>query len=137
MKVFEAVKENLNGVNEFVEESLNKLSCDIKTRMQIMIAVEEVFVNIANYAYESGSGDVSVDIAVSESPETIEIKFTDEGIAYNPLEKEDPDIHSDVDSRPIGGLGIFMTKQIMDEITYENIDGKNVLTLKKKTEREV
>ena len=70
-------------------------------------------------------------VEVSEEPVTVMITFVDHGIPYDPLAKEDPDIKLPADEREVGGLGIFMTKKIMDDVTYTYKDGKNILTLKK------
>ena len=127
----EADTKNLTKVTGFVNEKLKKNNCSLKTRMQIGIAVEEIFVNIANYAYKPGRGDATVRVAYDEDAMTATLTFIDSGIPYDPLKKEDPDVTLSAEERQIGGLGIFMTKKIMDEMSYEYKDGKNVLTLKK------
>lgn len=127
----EAVTENLNRVLEFVEEQLPE-ECSNKIKVQIQIAVEEIFVNIAHYAYASGAGMADISVEVSEPPSQISITFEDEGVPYNPLEKEDPNITLAAAKRPIGGLGIYMVKQSMDQVGYAYENGKNKLTLVKK-----
>ena len=99
--------------------------------MQLDLAVEEIFVNIANYAYAPGKGNATVRVEVSGDPVTVSITFIDRGMPYDPLKKDDPDITLSASERGIGGLGIFMTKRIMDDIVYEYKDGQNILTLKK------
>lgn len=127
----EADAANLQKVLAFVGSHLEAISCPMKARMQIEVAVEEVFVNIASYAYAPENGRTVVRIEVSDSPITVSITFIDHGIPYDPLAKPDPDVTLAVERRQIGGLGIFMTKQLMDDIVYEYNDGRNILTLRK------
>ena len=103
----------------------------MKAKMQLDIAVEEIFINIANYAYAPGIGKATVRVEVSGDPVTVTITFIDRGVPYDPLKKDDPDITLSADEREIGGLGIFMTKKVMDNISYEYKGGQNILTLKK------
>ena len=121
----EAVTENLPLVQEFVEQHLAKTDCPMKVQMQIGIAVEEIFVNIAHYAYAPVKGNVTVRVEVDEEPVAVKIIFTDNGTPFDPLAKEDPDVTIPVEERRIGGLGIFMTKQIMDDVIYSYRDGQN------------
>ena len=129
--VIEAVKENLPDVQEFVDERLTAADCPIKAQMQIGVAVEEIFINIASYAYAPKKGNATVRVEVSEEPVSVTITFVDHGTPYDPLSKRDPDVTLPADAREIGGLGIFMTKQLMDDVAYEYQDGKNILKLKK------
>ena len=130
--VLEAVLENLAEVQSFVEEHLEAADCPMKAKMQIGVAVEEIFVNIANYAYAPGRGNATVRVEVSEDPVAVTITFVDNGVPYDPMTKQDPDVTLSAAEREIGGLGIFMTKKIMDDISYEYKDGQNILKLKKK-----
>lgn len=123
--------DNLDEVISFIDAELEKAGCSMKTQMQINIAVEELFVNVSNYAYSQGIGDISISIAVHADPEMAEIILSDSGIPYDPLAKEDPDIGLPAEKRQIGGLGIFMVKKTMDMMTYERRDGKNVVTITK------
>ena len=127
----EAVTENLAEVQAFVDERLETADCPPKARMQIDVAAEEIFINIARYAYAPGKGKAIVRVEVSEDPITVTITFVDHGIPYDPLAKEDPNISLPAEQREVGGLGIFMTKKIMDDVSYEYRDGQNILTLKK------
>jgi anti-sigma regulatory factor (Ser/Thr protein kinase) len=129
---FDAIKENLIEVNAFIEEYLEQFQCSMKAMMQIEVAVEEIFVNIANYAYGLEKGTATVKIDMDEESGEVTIVFIDQGIPYDPLAKADPDITMNAEERQIGGLGIFMTKNIMDDVTYEYQNMSNVLTLKKK-----
>ena len=128
--VIEAAVKNLPKVMGFIEQNLENTRCSMKARMQISIAAEEVFVNIANYAYAPGKGNATVRIDVSEEPVVI-ITFIDNGIPFNPLTRKDPDVGLPASRRRIGGLGIFMTKRAMDNVEYEYKDGQNILKLKK------
>ena len=127
----EAENENLPQVLSFIEEHLDKSGCSPKTGMQIAVAAEEIFVNIANYAYRPAVGKATVRVEVSEAPVSVAITFMDNGKPFDPTGKADPDLALSAEERPIGGLGIFMTKQLMDDVTYEYKDGRNILTLKK------
>ena len=127
----DALTENLSKVQAFVDEYLEAADCPLKAQMQISVAVEEIFINIASYAYEPGVGKATIRVEVTEDPSAAVITFIDRGIPYDPLAKEDPDVTLTAEERAIGGLGIFMAKEIMDEEYYEYKDGQNILTLKK------
>ncbi|MBQ5952227.1 MAG: anti-sigma factor antagonist [Lachnospiraceae bacterium] len=127
----EAVPENLNDVLAYVDRRLEAVDCPMKAQMQIDVAVEEIFINIAQYAYHPEKGRAKVRVEVSEEPVTVTITFIDRGIPYDPLAREDPDVTLPAEDRPIGGLGIFMVKNTMDDVTYEYKDGSNILRLKK------
>ena len=129
--VLEARRDNLNEVLGCVDEELEKLDCPIKTQMTIDIAVEEIYINIASYAYRPGTGNAVIRIEVEDDPMAVMLTFIDSGMPYNPLDKEDPDITLAAEDRQIGGLGIFMVKKSMDDVTYEYKDGKNNFTIKK------
>ena len=127
----EAVKENLDAVIAFIEHHLESIDCGPKARMQICMAAEEIFVNIANYAYAPDKGRAKVSVEVTDQPLTVVITFVDNGRHYDPLAKEDPDVTLPASERQIGGLGVFLVKQTMDDVVYEYKDGKNILKLKK------
>lgn len=128
----EATVENINRVTDFVDEFLDELSCPVKTKMQIDIAIDELFGNIAYYAYGEQTGEATVRIEWCEPSETVVISFLDHGTPFNPLEKENPDITLSAEERSIGGLGIYMVRKNMDEVSYEFADGQNRLQIKKK-----
>ena len=128
-RTFDASDEKLHDVLNFVEEELEKHDVSMKTMMAINVAVEEIFVNIAKYAYAPGSGDAFVRVEIGDDPREARITFIDSGIAYDPLKKADPDVTLSAEERQIGGLGIYMVKQSMDDIHYEYREGKNRLTL--------
>jgi len=127
----EASNDNLPLVTDFIEQHLDEIGCSPKIKMQISVAAEEIFVNIANYAYNPGAGKATVRVEVADEPVTVTITFIDSGKPFDPTKKADPDVTLSAEERNIGGLGIFMTKKIMDDIRYEYSDGKNILTLKK------
>lgn len=128
----DALTENLPKVLEFVDGILEEAGCSMKAQMQIDISVEEIFVNIANYAYNPETGEAEVSVELGEDDAEVTVVLKDSGMPYNPLEKEDPDITLSAEERGIGGLGIFMTKKAMDDVIYEHKDGFNILKLKKK-----
>lgn len=130
--VIEAKTENLDAVLMFIDEELEKLDCPIKTQMQIDIAVEEIFVNIAHYAYTPGVGNATIRLGYEEETNAVCMTFIDSGMPYDPLAKEDPDITLSAEERQIGGLGIFMVKNSMEDMNYVYEDGKNILSMKKK-----
>ena len=126
-----ATVENIEVVTDFVNEQLESLACPPKAQMQIDIAIDELFGNIAHYAYNPEVGDATVRVEVTEEPLAVVITFIDKGVPYDPLAKEDPDITLSAEERGIGGLGIYMVKKSMDDITYEYKDGQNILKIKK------
>ena len=128
----EAKIENIEAVTDFVNEQLEALDCPMKAQMQIDIAIDELFGNIAHYAYNPEIGKATVRVEVIEDPLAVTITFIDNGVPYDPLAKADPDTTLSAEERDIGGLGIYMVKKSMDDITYEYKDGQNILTIKKK-----
>ena len=126
-----ATVENIETVTDFVNEQLEALDCPMKAQMQIDIAIDELFGNIAHYAYNPDVGEATVRVEVIENPLAVVITFIDKGVPYDPLAKTDPNITLSAEEREIGGLGIFMVKKTMDEITYEYKDGQNILAIKK------
>ncbi|MBQ5316783.1 MAG: ATP-binding protein [Oscillospiraceae bacterium] len=129
--IIDALVENLDKVTEFVDAQLEAVDCPMKIQMQVDIAVEEIFVNIAHYAYKPDVGPAKVRVDVSGDPSVVDITFIDHGVPYDPLKKEDPDVTLSAEERQIGGLGIFMVKKSMDDVSYEYRDGHNILTIKK------
>ena len=127
----EAKTENLDKVLAFVDQHLEERGCAVQVQMQIDVAVEELFVNIAQYAYAPDTSVATIRVELQEDPLVVVITFIDNGIPYNPLAKEDPDITLSAEERPIGGLGIYMVKKSMDDMSYEYKDGQNILRIKK------
>ena len=126
-----AENENLSEVQSFIGACLEKVNCPAKAQMQMELAAEEIFVNIANYAYAPDKGRAVVRVEVSDDPVTVTLTFIDQGIPYDPLKRKEPDVTLPAEERDIGGLGIFLTKKTMDDVSYEYRDGQNILTLKK------
>ena len=133
-KTFDARLDQLDEVLAFVNEQLDILGCPPKHRIQIEIAVEELFVNIASYAYQPGTGSAVIFVEPVQSPQAVEITFVDRGVPYDPLAKPDPDVTLSAAERKIGGLGIYMVKKSMDDMRYAYRDGQNVLTIRKNFE---
>ena len=129
-RVFDAKDEELDNVISFVEDELPANDCNLKTQLKMLIVVEEVFVNIAHYAYPESEGQAVISMCFEG--DDVAITFEDEGVEFDPLQKEDPDITADAEHRDIGGLGIYMTKTVMDSVSYSRVDDKNILTLRKK-----
>jgi len=127
--IIEAKVENLEKVLTFVTEELEAIECSAKLQTQINIAVEEVFVNIVNYAYNPEVGGVTIRLVITDDEVTIE--FEDKGKSFNPLLAKEPNITLDASERDIGGLGIMMVKKIMDKVEYQYKDNKNLLIIKK------
>ena len=127
--IIEAKVDKLDEVISFIDSVLETAGCSMKTQIQIDVAVEEIFVNIANYAYDYDGGMATVRINIDDCTKRVEITFIDEGIPYNPLERTDPDVTLSAEDRPIGGLGVYMVKKSMDEVTYDYSEGKNRLTI--------
>ena len=127
-----ATVENITRVTAFVDEELEALGCPMKAQMQIDIAIDELFGNIAHYAYNPEVGPATVRVEVVEDPLSVVVSFIDKGVPYDPLSREDPDVELSLEERRIGGLGIYMVKKSMDDISYEYKDGQNILRIRKK-----
>ncbi len=126
----EADVKRLSEVLGFIDGMLEEHEVSPKIQMQIDVAIEEIFVNIAHYAYPGGRGDVNIHAAISDNE--VQFTLTDSGIPYDPLAKEDPDITLCADERQVGGLGIYMVKKQMDNMAYEYRDGHNILKISKR-----
>ena len=131
-KIFPAKTESLPAVIDFTEETLEAFECPMKTQMAICVAIEELFVNIAHYAYPESEGDMSLGIGFDTASRTVTFRVTDKGIPFDPLKKADPDITLSAEEREIGGLGIFIAKKTMDSLVYSYENGENILTMMKK-----
>ena len=131
-KTFPAKIEALSDVIGFVEETLESYECSLKVQTAICVAIEEVFVNVAHYAYADGEGDMALSISFEEESRTVTFCVADKGVPFDPLEKPDPDITLSAEEREIGGLGIFITKKTMDSVTYAYENGENLLTMIKR-----
>ena len=130
-RTFPADADRMYEVLDFVNGMLDGAGCGPKEKKQLGMAVEEIYVNIAHYAYGTAGGSATVRVTAERDPGRAEIVISDTGAPYNPLEKPDPDLKMDADKRQHGGFGIYMVKQAMDEVTYAREDGKNILTIRK------
>ena len=127
-----ATLNNIPVVTAFIDEQLEALDCPMKAQMQIDVAIDELFGNIAHYAYPDGSGDATVQFRFDEATRTASITFIDSGIPFDPLQKADPDVTLSVDEREIGGLGIFMVRKTMDSMEYSYENRHNIVTVQKR-----
>ena len=128
----DAMIENMNTVTAFVDDFLDQIACPMKSRIQINIVIDEIFGNICHYAYKDSVGAVTVRVESGNTPKAVFLTFTDNGIPYNPLDKEDPDITLSSEERKIGGLGIYLVKKNMDEMKYEYVNQQNRLWMEKR-----
>lgn len=127
----EAAIENISVVTDFVDEELELLGCPVKIQLQVDVAIDELFGNISHYAYQPETGTATVRVEVAENPLAVVITFIDHGVKFNPLAKTDPDVTLPAGEREIGGLGIYMVKKSMDDVSYEYRDGQNILKIRK------
>ena len=128
----DAMIENMNTVTAFVDDFLDQIACPMKSRIQINIVIDEIFGNICHYAYKDSVGAVTVRVESGNTPKAVFLTFTDNGIPYNPLDTEDPDITLSSEERKIGGLGIYLVKKNMDEMKYEYVNQQNILRIEKR-----
>ncbi len=129
-KILPASMEYLDEVLSFIEKILEAGGFDEKAIRLVTISSEELFTNIASYAYEEeGTGKVEISCELTKEKAVIRLK--DWGTPYDPLTHEDPDITASIEDREIGGLGIFMVKKFMDDVRYERVDGCNVIEIQK------
>lgn len=124
-----AQTDELDKLMALLETQLEAVDCPMRVIMQFQVAAEEAFVNVAHYAYDSGDGKVEVSFDVQEHAASLTL--ADSGKPYNPLVRMDPDITMNAEDRPIGGLGVYLIRKNMDDVTYAYRDGKNVLTMVK------
>lgn len=128
----DATVENIPVITDRIEAELDAIDCPMRAKLQLQVAIDELFGNIAHYAYGGRKGSATVRLSVQDDPKTVTLTFLDSGIPYNPLAKEDPDTALSASERQIGGLGIYLVKKTMDDMTYSYRDGQNVLTITKK-----
>ncbi len=133
IRTFDATDENMQPVSDFIHSMLPE-GCSVEVLNKLDLAVEEIYINIAHYAYTPKTGSVEISCMLEKTGEvpSITITFKDSGMPFNPLEKKDPDITLSADDRDIGGLGIFLTKKFMDNVSYSYSEGFNILTIQKK-----
>lgn len=123
--------KNLGEAKDFVSEKLGTTECSEKMKMSICLCVEEIFMNVCSYAYAPELGDVILEVSFNKSKDVVYITIIDMGVPYNPLKRDKVDIESHIKKRQVGGLGIFMTQNIMDNMSYEYTNHENRLTLEK------
>lgn len=129
-QIFPADREALYPCTDFVNAKLIDAGCSIKIQNQIDLVIEEIFVNIVDHGYQSMKGEIEITIDITEDIATI--IFKDRGVPFNPLLKETPNLSLSSDERSIGGLGIYLSKQLMDSLEYDFSNGQNILTVRKK-----
>lgn len=127
----EATVRNIPAVTDFVDEALDTMGCSQRIQTQINIAIDELFSNIAHYAYNPATGPATVQVEVEKNPLSVVVTFIDRGKPYDPLSAREPDLSLDLMQRPVGGLGIFLVRRTMDDVSYEYRDGRNILRIKK------
>ena len=128
----QAALENIPLVTATMDEFLEALDCPLKAQMQLDVAVDELFGNIAQYAYPGGDGSVTVRFDHDEAARMVSVTFVDSGVPFDPLKQRDPDLSLSIDDRKEGGLGIFMVKKTMDHMVYRHENGCNLLTIYKR-----
>ena len=126
-----AERGRLDQVQAFIDQNLAGVEYSPEAQIQLQIAVEELFVNIASYAYAPGHGDAVIGCRVEEDPPSITVQLRDWGNPFDPLAKKDADVTLSAEDRDIGGLGIYMVKNSMDAVDYKREDGQNILTIRK------
>jgi len=128
-QTFPATLEGLSTATQFLQSALDGAGCSEKVKTSMMVAMDEIASNIVYY---SGSSEFTIELLPIENPSRLKLTFFDAGKPFDPLnEAAEPDVTLPLEKRDIGGLGLFMVKKMMDEVSYENVDGRNVLTLVK------
>ena len=125
----EANIANVAVLDEYVAHALEEHGVDHKSKQQIKLALEEILVNVASYAYPEDKGTMAVDLSISDN--VVTLKISDNGLPFDPSDAKEPDIGLSAEDRDIGGLGVFLVQKLMDDMVYERVDEKNVLTLTK------
>ena len=131
-QTFDATIACFTEVSMFIDEWLESLDCGMKAQTQIDLAVDELFTNIASYAYAPGSGEATIQLNFDEASRVASVTFIDSGVPYDPLQKPDPDVTLSAEEREIGGLGIYMAKKATDKMEYRRENNRNILTIYKK-----
>ncbi|MBQ6067544.1 MAG: ATP-binding protein [Clostridia bacterium] len=126
-----AVLESIEIATDFMDDILNNAGCPSRARIQLDIALDELMSNVARYAYAPETGEVTVSVSIRKDPRRAVITLTDSGVPYDPLQTKDPDVTLTAEERPIGGLGIFIVKQSMDDVIYDYRNGQNIVTIVK------
>ena len=127
-----AALENIPEATAFIDEQLALAGCPVKTQYQIDIAMDEIFGNIARYAYAPDTGDATIRFDFDAETRTACITFLDRGVPFDPLKKEAPDVSAPAEERGIGGLGIYLVRKTMDRVEYRHENGMNILSVQKR-----
>ena len=128
---FNPIKDKSSEIIEYLMSSPDMPS-DEPTRFKLRLSIEEAVENVVHYAYEGGIGWLEVGTSLDRDSLVLTVELRDAGTPFNPLDRDDPDITLSAEEREIGGLGIFLCKQMMDSINYRYEDGNNILTMTKK-----
>ena len=123
--------ENVDKVIEFINQELDSFACTSKIKTEIDVAVDEIFANISNYAYNPNVGDTTIQIEKVNDSSAVVITFIDKGVPFDPLIKKDPNVTLSAEERQIGGLGIYIVKKTMDKVDYEYKNNQNILRITK------
>lgn len=123
--------EQLTLVASFVEELCEELGLDASLVFNLNLVLEEAMTNVIMYAFPEG-GKHELELTAATEGGMLSLVVKDSGIAFDPTAVPDADVTLTAEERPIGGLGIFLIRQIMDEVNYERVDECNILTMKKK-----
>lgn len=126
-----ATLKNLDPMMAFITDAAKNMGFDEKKLFHIKLAAEEILVNIINYAYKGGSGDIEITLG-DRGGEALVVEIADHGITFDPLSLPEPDITAPMEKRRIGGLGIFLVRKLMDEVTYRREEERNILTFVKR-----
>ena len=129
-KLFNPIKDKSAEIIEYLMQS-SDMPADENLRFKLRLSIEETVENVVQYAYKDGIGWMEVGTDLDKNGLMLTITLKDAGKPFNPLEKPDPDINLPLEEREIGGLGIYLCKQLMDEVSYRYEDGCNILTMKK------
>ena len=127
--------ENIGVITGELDAWFEENNVPRKVMLEMDVALDEILSNIAFYAYGDGTGDMTVEASMKDDGKTLRLVFSDNGIPFDPLKKEDPDITISAEERKIGGLGIFMVKKTMDHMSYERKGDSNILVIEKILER--
>ena len=130
-KRFNPIKDKSSEIIEFLMSSPD-IPEDEALRFKIRLSIEEAVDNVVRYAYDGGIGWLEVGTNLDNDQPVLTIELRDAGTPFNPLDRDDPDVSLSADERQIGGLGIFLCKKMMDNISYRYQDGNNILTMTKK-----
>ena len=128
--------EKIEEATGFLDAILEEAGCSMRAQIQLDIALDEMMSNVARYAYASGEGDITIAVDILDDRAHVVLTLMDNGVPYDPLKKDDPDITLSAEERKIGGLGIFIVKQSMDSMTYAYENGQNAITMVKRIKEE-